>query len=310
MLIRLAVRVRSTEQTGTGTKATAIQAGQVAGTILVAGAAALGHSVLQDAATLVRVSSESLGTHALIASLLVHTVRTIGTGQVGALIFVGAAQQGISLEARLAHALRWIRRCALGIDATGESLAGTLALVVVLRVKEVRWWTHTLSRLYALLVAGTFLVRGALALRGCTESVVGIALVSLGAVASVATLLIDALSSIRTQLCSTFLTFVDIHAAAVGLCLVTLGTGTVADSAGNRDALSSSGAGLTTRAAREHAAVAQQLVRGLALALGTAADLAHDEGVASVSLWAATLVAARQILAECVEATGGLAATL
>lgn len=108
MLICLAVGIRSTEQTGTGTKATAIQAGQVAGTILVAGARALGHSILKDAATLVWISSESLGTHALIASLLIHTVSPIGTGQMGALILVGAAQQGISLEARLAHALWWI----------------------------------------------------------------------------------------------------------------------------------------------------------------------------------------------------------
>lgn len=246
MLVRLAVGIRSTEQAGTGTKATAIQAGQVAGTIIIAGAGALGHTVLEDAATLVRISSESLGTHALIASLLVHTVCSIGTGQVGTLILISAAQKGISLEASLAHALWRIRGCALGIDATWESLAGTLAFVVILWVEEVRWWTDTLSWLDALLIAGTFLIRSALALCGCTESVVGIALISFGAVTTVATLLIDALSSIGTQLCSTFLTLVDIHAASIGLGLITLGAGTVADTASNRDALGASWAGLTT----------------------------------------------------------------
>lgn len=310
MLFRLAVGIRSAEQTGTWTKATAIQAGQIAGTILVAGAAALGRVVLENAATLVRISSESLRTHALIAALLVDTVGTIGAGQMSTLILIGAAEQGISLEARLAHALWRIRGRALGIDATWETLAGTLALIVILRVEEVRWRTHALTRLDALLVARTLLIRCALALRRCTESVVGIALVSLGTVAAVATLLIDALRSVGTELGTTFLALVDIHAATVRLRLVTLGAGTVANTAGNRNALGSNGAGLSTRAAGEHATVAEQLVRRLALALGTAADFAHDERIAGMSLWAATLVAAGQILAERVEAAGGFATTL
>lgn len=310
MLLRLAVGIRSAEQTGAGTKATALQAGQVAGTILIAGAAALGRIVLEDAATLVRISSESLGTHTLIATLLVDTVCPIGAGQVGTLILIRAAEQGISLETRLAHALWRIRGRALGIDATWESLAGTLAFVVILRIEEVRWWTHALTRLDALLIARAFLIRCALALRRGTESIVGIALVSLGAVATVATLLIDALCSVGAELSSSLLTFVDIHTAAIGLGLVTLGAGTVADTAGNRDALGTSRTGLSTGAAREHAAVAQELVRCLALALGTAADFTHDERIPGVSLRAATLVAAGQILAERIETAGGFATTL
>lgn len=224
----------------------------------------------------------------------------------GALILICAPEQRIALEAHLAHALRRIGGRALGIDAAREAFAGTLALIVVLRIQEVGRRADALARLYAFLVAGALLVRGALALGRRTESVVGIALVALGAVAAVAAVLIDAQSSVGAQLGATLLALVDIHTAAVGLCLVALGAGAVADTARYRDALRPAGAGLTGGAAGQHAAVAEQLVRRLALALGTAADLAHDKRISGMALRAAALVAAGQILAQGIQAARGL----
>jgi len=108
MLLRLAIGIGSTQETATWTHATSFQTGQITGAIVVAQANGLYGAALKDAATLVRISGIVLGADALVATLLVHTVGSIGAGQMGALVLIRAAQQGISLESRLAHTLRWI----------------------------------------------------------------------------------------------------------------------------------------------------------------------------------------------------------
>lgn len=108
MLLRFAVGIGSTQKANAGADAAALQTGKIAGTVVVAEALALRCSGLQDAATLVGIAGEALGTDALVAALLVDAVSSIGAGQVSALILVRAAQQGISLESCFAHALRRI----------------------------------------------------------------------------------------------------------------------------------------------------------------------------------------------------------
>lgn len=88
--------------------------------------------------------------------------------------------------------------------------------------------------------------------------------------------------------------------------MIALGAGAVADPTCYGDALGSAGAWLSRGAAGQHAAVAKELVRRLALAFGTATDLAHDKGITGMSLRAAALVAARQIFAQGIETTRGL----
>jgi len=195
MLLRLAIGIGSTQETATWTHATSFQTGQITGAIVVAQANGLYGAALKDAATLVRISGIVLGADALVATLLVHTVGSIGAGQMGALVLIRAAQQRISLESRLAHTLRWIRGCTLGIDATRESFTGALAFVIVLGIQEVGRWANTLSRLDALLITGTLLISSTFPLCHSAQSIVGISLVSFGAVATITSWCIYALSS-------------------------------------------------------------------------------------------------------------------
>ena len=125
-------------------------------------------------------------------------------------------------------------------------------------------------------------------------------MVAFGAVAAVATFLVDALCSICAQLSATFLALVDINTTAIRLRLVALGAGAVAYTASYRNTFSSAGAWLSTGAAGQHAAVAEQLVWSLALAFRAAANFAHNKWIAGVSLRTATLVAARQIFTQCI----------
>lgn len=158
----------------------------------------------------------------------------------------------------------------------------------------------------ALLVAAALLVGGALPLVQGTQPVVGISLVALRTVASEATRLVDALSPERTNIRSALLAFVHIGTGSIRLGLVALRAGTVAHAAGYRNALRSTGAGLAAGAAGKDTAVAQELVRRLALAFRRGADLTHDEGISGVTLWTTALVATRQVLAESIQATGRL----
>lgn len=105
---------------------------------------------------------------------------------------------------------------------------------------------------------------------------------------------------------SALLTFVYIGTGSIRLGLVALGAGTVAYTAGNRNAFRSTGAGLSAGAAGKDTAVAQKLVRRLALAFRRGADLTHDKWISGVTLRTAALVASRQVLAESIQATGWL----
>jgi len=132
-------------------------------------------------------------------------------------------------------------------------------------------------------------------------------LVSFGAVATITSWCIYALSSKGAQLGATFLALVDIGTAAIRLGLIALGTGTVANTSGYGDALGSAGTGLSTGgASRQNATVANKLVWRLTLALRGIADLAHDERVSIVTLWTAALIASWQILAQSIQSTDGL----
>lgn len=86
----------------------------------------------------------------------------------GALVFICASQQWISLESSLAHALWRIRGRTLSIDATREAFARALALVVVLRVQEIRRRANTLSWLDAFFVGSALPIGSAFPLCECT----------------------------------------------------------------------------------------------------------------------------------------------
>lgn len=87
-------------------------------------------------------------------------------------------------------------------------------------------------------------------------------------------------------------TFIYIFARAIGLGRVSLGTGAIADTTGNRYAFGTTWTLFTLRASGQHAFTVDDLVRRLTLTFDAVAFFTKREGISIEAWWTLALVAA------------------
>lgn len=117
---------------------------------------------------------------------------------------------------------------------------------------------------------------------------------------------VEAIRPVTADL-TTLRALVDVRARSIGLCAVSLGTGTIAQSSRDGNAFGPLRALSPVVAPGQDALSAHELIRWLALALQAAALFAGDIGVSIESGRAVAFITARQVLAERIPATGLLA---
>lgn len=124
MVLDLTEGIGSAKQANARTNASTLLTGEIGSAIRVRSALTLNGARFQDAFSFVGVSAQSHWTDTLVAALLVDAVSSISTRGMSTLVIVDATLQRIPCVTSLAHTLRRIRRCTLGIDTARESLAG------------------------------------------------------------------------------------------------------------------------------------------------------------------------------------------
>lgn len=268
MVLRFAVGVRSANQTPARADTGPFDASEGVSAIAVQSAFRLHATSIQNAPALVRIPGHSLGTHALVPSLLVQAVRTVSARSVQAFVDVDASLERIALEAGLAHALGRVARRALGVDSAREPLAGVPA-GAVLRVGEEGQGAGAFAGLHAFFVGRAVVVADAPFLGLGTLAVVGVALVAWRTAALESSWFVRAFRPVAAHV--TFRALVDVFAGTAGQGPVALGTSAVADTAGDRNALGSYRARFALGASGQNAVSVDQLVRGLTSALRTVA---------------------------------------
>lgn len=111
-------------------------------------------------------------------------------------------------------------------NSTHEGITLTFALISIGGVEEEWRWADALARLDTLLVGAALPITTASSLCGGTQTVVGVATVSIRAHTIVASLSIVTICSVSAHLPS-LSTFVNIGARAIGLGTIAFGTGTI-----------------------------------------------------------------------------------
>lgn len=254
---------------------------------------------------LVRVSQESGGTTTFETAVLIDAKCSWTARIVSTFVNIAAADCRVSSVSRLAHALGRVGRRAFAVDSASVTLARAFAFVGVFRVRVVRRRANALARLDAALVGPAFRVGDAADLARSADAFVRVA-------AEVArTLAVETAWPVETFGSETagrlavdsFLTFVDVFARSVRSGAETGWAGAVANSTGDGDAFSAGRAGLAAASAvGQETSASDDLIRWLASAFNTVADVAALERISLVAVRAGTVVTAGQVLTDGPEA--------
>jgi hypothetical protein len=203
--------------------------------------------------------------------------------------------------------LRRVGRRAVRVDATLEPLAWTLTLSAILSVGEEGRRTDALAWLHTLLVWPTVVISGALDLVGRTDPRVGVPGGPDRADTAEGANLVLAESSEAAGPRGR-VTLVNVGTGPVRVDVESGGTGAVADSPGDGDAVSTHGAVTLVGAGGEDALAAILDIRRLAATVWSIKRLALHKGVSVVASGTLTVKTAREVLTEGIETAGRLLA--
>jgi len=237
VVLRFTVGVDTTRQGVAGVDTLVVDTSQLAGAFVVHRALAFGRHCA-DTSSSVGVAGHAMWTDTLEATLFVDAARRVRARVAGTFVDIHTTLVRIALVAGETQTLGRVRGRTLGVYAAREPLTWALALVGIGGVSEVGRRTHTLSGLNALFVGAAVVVGDTLDL-GRRAEARRVSAVARRTSAGEPLRLIDTLRSVAAHLAMARLhTLVYVLTGAIVRGSRALGAGTVADSAGDCDTLS------------------------------------------------------------------------